>query len=143
MVSGVPSNAFMMKIVVGDDDIDMQGHVSNLEIVRWMSRAAWAHSTSLGFDEVKYREIGGWFVVRRHEIDYLAPAVEGDRLALWTWPSGLGKVTAERKHHLVRESDGAVIARGVNMWAYIGIESGRPVRMPNDIRDAFDPTRFV
>ena len=143
MADEVPINAFVMEVTVGDDDIDMQGHVSNLEIVRWMSRVAWAHSTALGFDEVKYQELGGWFVVRRHEIDYLAPAVAGDRLVLSTWPSGLKRVTAERRHHLVRASDGAVVARGFNVWAYIGIDSGRPTRMPQNVREAFDPSRFV
>lgn len=82
-------------------------------------------------------------MVKRHEIDYLAPAYEGEELLQWTWPSAAGRSAAERRHLIRREADGAVIARGFNRWAYVDIATGRPARMPPEVLAAFDPAKFV
>lgn len=139
----IPANAFRLSLTVADEDIDAQGHVSNVTIVKWMSRAAWEHSRSLGFDLDTYNQLGAWFVVRRHEIDYHAPANLGDKLIVHTWPSGLGKATAERRHVIQRSADGALIARGLNVWAFIDQQTGRPRRIPDSARQAFDPAKFT
>ena len=137
------SRPFAWEIAVTDADIDAQGHVGNVTIVDWMSRAAWAHSRSLGWGLDDYQRLGGWFVVRRHEVDYHAAAYSGDQLVCYTWPSGLNKATAQRCHRIVRPLDGGLIAEGRNTWAYLDRDSGRPVRIPAELRQAFDPARFI
>ena len=49
-----------------------------------MRELAKAHSAAVGFDHAAYVTVGG-AVVRKHEIEYLAPALEGDELQLITW----------------------------------------------------------
>jgi len=134
-----PANAFVMPIQVVGDDVDEQGHVSNVTVVKWMSRAAYAHSAAMGWDLDRYRDVGAWFVVRRHEIDYHRFALAGDRLTLATWPSELGKATAERRHVIRRTSDDALIATGLNIWAFVDAATGRPRRIPDAARQAFAP----
>lgn len=141
-MSDVPGSAFKLDLTVSDDDIDAQGHVSNVTIVKWFSRAAWLHSKSLGYDLGRYRELGAWFVVRRHEIDYHRSAVLGEALTLHTWPSQLGKATAERRYRLVHAAGGELVAAGLTLWAYIDIETGRPRRIPAAVADAFDPANW-
>lgn len=133
---------FTLPIEVTEEDIDAQRHVSNVRIVAWMSRLAWRHSCALGYDMAQWHVIGGWFVVRRHEVDYHASAVLGDRLLGITWPSKIGRVTAERRHQIRRLSDGRLIAEGLNVWAYVDIQTGRPARIPRAVADAFDPAHF-
>ena len=133
---------FLLEITVGEEDIDAQNHASNVTVVKWMSRAAWAHSRALGWDLEAYRQIGGWWVVRRHEIDYLASARLGESLICATWPSGLGKATAERRHVIYRPADEAIIARGLNVWAFVDMQSARPRRIPPGLRKTFHPDRF-
>lgn len=135
-------NPFRVELTVVEGDIDAQGHVSNVRVLDWMNQAAIAHSEALGFDVPRYREVGGIFVVRRHEIDYLAPAYEGEELVLFTWPSGRRRAIAERRHEL-RKADGTVVARGLNQWVYVDIETGRPKAMPPEVVEAFDPENFV
>ncbi|MGE0707188.1 MAG: acyl-CoA thioesterase [Planctomycetota bacterium] len=138
-----PPNAFRFEIEVVEADIDAQGHVSNVRVLDWMNQAAIAHSEALGFDVPRYREVGGIFVVRRHEIDYLAPAYLGQRLVLHTWPCGrVRRSLAERRHHLVRAEDGQVVAQGLNQWVYVDIESGRPRTMPPEVLATFDPAQW-
>ena len=76
----VPPNAFQMDFDVLPTDIDAQNHANNVRVVDWMNTAAVEHSNQLGFDVPRYQEIGGIFVVRRHEIDYISPSFEGERL---------------------------------------------------------------
>ena len=139
----VPSKAFVWPIRVERDAIDAQGHASNVAILSWMNQAAWEHSRALGWDVAQYRELGGWFVVRRHEIDYHGRAMEGDALQCMTWPTGLAKATAERRHVVIRPADQVVVAKGMNVWAYVDAESARPRRIPPALREAFDPAKFA
>lgn len=138
-----PRNAFVWEVTVEPDDIDGQGHASNVCVVKWMNSAAWEHSKALGWDIEQYRQLGGWFVVRRHEIEYHRPSLLGDVLRCVTWPCGLAKATAERRHRILRGSDGALIAEGVNLWAYIDAATARPLRIPEVLRESFDPAKFV
>jgi len=137
-----PPGAFSIKLTVTAADIDALEHVSNVKVVDWMNQAAVEHSNAVGFDVARYREVGGVFVVRRHEIDYLVSAVLGDELVATTWPSLLGKASAERRHEIKRVKDGVVIARGFNVWAFVAFKTGRPVRIPPEVLAAFDPSRF-
>jgi acyl-CoA thioester hydrolase len=143
MPSAAPVNAFAMPITVDQAAIDMQGHASNVEVLRWISRAAWAHSRALGWDEQAYRRLGAWFVVRRHEIDYLTSAQLGDELIVHTWPSAAGKASAERRHLIVRPADCAIIARALNVWALGDIVTGRPRRRPAELKASFNPAHFL
>lgn len=138
----IPDNAFRWPVAVSESDIDGLGHASNVAIVGWISRAAWEHSKALGYGLEAYREIGGVFVVRRHEIDYRAQARLHDELICYTWPSALAKATAERRHRILRPADGTLIAEAYNVWAYLDMDSGRPKRIPAAIRDTFDPALF-
>lgn len=135
-------NPFRVDRTVVADDIDAQGHVSNVRVLDWMNQAAIAHSEALGFDVPRYREIGGIFVVRRHELDYLAPAYEGEALVLFTWPSARKRVIAERRHEL-RKADGTLVARGLNQWVFVDTETGKPKSMPPEVVEAFDPGNFL
>ncbi|MCO5166722.1 MAG: acyl-CoA thioesterase [Planctomycetes bacterium] len=130
-----PPTAFTLRLRVTRDDLDAQGHVSNVRVVDWMNRAAIAHSEAVGLDLARYRQLGGTFVVRRHEIDYLAPAFEGDEVVACTWAISCRRATAERRHE-VRRADGRVLARGFNLWAWVDL-TGRPARMPAEVETAF------
>lgn len=130
--------AFALRLVVGPEDIDAQGHVSNVRVVDWLNRAAIAHSEAVGLDLARYRALGGTFVVRRHEIDYLAPAFEGDEVVVHTWVVSCRRARAERRHEMRRASDGRALARGFNVWAWVDLE-GRPARMPAEVEAAFAP----
>jgi acyl-CoA thioester hydrolase len=142
MSGEIPAGAYEHAVLVTAAHIDPQGHASNVAILGWLVDAAVAHSAALGFDLAAYRRIGGVFVVRRHEIDYLAPALAGDHVTVHTWPSSIDKATAERCYVAVRDG-GCVIARGRTLWAFVTLDGQRPQRIPAELRATFDPAQFV
>src|SRR5260370_7167438 len=75
---------YLDEVAVDPAHIDELGHAGNLEYLRWVLEAALAHSTHLGLDQAAYLARGQAWVVRRHEIDYLRPAIAGDRLRIET-----------------------------------------------------------
>ena len=63
-------------------------HVNNVHYLQWLENVAWAHSSALGMRQEDYTRLGHGMVVRRHELDYVAPALLGDRVLLGTWIVG-------------------------------------------------------
>ena len=94
-----------------------------------------AHSVSLGWDHAAYRAFGSVFMVRRHEIDYVAQVTLGQTISAETWVSEWKQASCIRSTELLR--DGKVVARAATTWAFISLTSGRPQRIPDDIRGLF------
>ena len=128
------SREHTIEVTAQPADIDENGHVSNLVYLRWVLDVAIAHSEAVGWAHPRYLEHGAVFVVRRHEIDYLAAAMEGDRVQLTTHVEGWSAATSVRKTRIVRE--GKDLARCVTTWAFVGL-NGRPRRIAPEIVEAF------
>jgi acyl-CoA thioester hydrolase len=135
-----------MEIHAQAADIDDLNHVSNLVYLRWVQDVATAHSAALGYDIEAYREMGAVFVIRRHEIDYLRSAMLGDRIMLRTWIDTWKAVSSVRLTSIVRvggpgdapgEEGDVELARARTTWAFVSTDSGRPVRIPEDLRNRF------
>jgi acyl-CoA thioester hydrolase len=131
------SSVYNERIVVGRDAIDELGHASNVAWVRWVQDAAKAHSARSGFDYARYVELGAVFVVRRHELDYLGSALEGDELDVETFIESWGAASSVRRTIVTRARDGQVMLRASTLWALVSMVNGRPRRIPEVVRDAF------
>jgi acyl-CoA thioester hydrolase len=131
------SPSFTLRFVAPEADVDELGHVSNVAYVRWIQEVAKAHSAAVGLDFAEYRRLGGVFVVRRHEVDYLLSVLGGDAVVLTTHIADMRGASSERRTVITRESDGREVARAVTSWAFIAIEGARPRRIPSEILAAF------
>jgi acyl-CoA thioester hydrolase len=126
---------FAIPITPAPADIDELGHVSNLVYLRWVQDVAMAHSRSVGWDFSRYRELGAAFMVRRHEIDYVAQVTLGQTLRGETWVESWRAASCIRRTELVHA--GKVVARAATTWALIGLDSGRPQRIPKELAELF------
>src|SRR5215468_4079345 len=126
---------FAIPILPTPDDIDDLGHVSNLVYLRWVADVAMAHSRARGWDIPRYHALGAAFMVRRHEIDYIAQVTLGQELRAETWVDSWRAASCIRKTELLR--DGTVVARAATTWAMIGLASGRPQRIPEELLASF------
>ena len=133
-----PENPFAIRLRATDADIDELGHVSNLVYVRWVQEVAQAHSTARGWDLAAYQRLGAVFVVRKHEIEYLASVQRGEEIELTTWISSWRGPSAQRHTRMRRVSDGRDVARALTHWVLVSMPEGRPRRIPPELVDAFD-----
>jgi acyl-CoA thioester hydrolase len=127
---------FLLRVRAEPADIDGLGHVSNLVYLRWVLEAALAHSTAKGLDEAAYKTRGQGWVVRRHEIDYVRAAFAGDELVVETRVASVAAASSTRRTRILR--DGELLARAATNWAYVDFGSGRPMRIPEEVKSLFE-----
>jgi acyl-CoA thioester hydrolase len=127
---------FLLRVRAEPADIDGLGHVSNLVYLRWVLEAALAHSTAKGLDEAAYKARGQGWVVRRHEIDYVRTAFAGDELVVDTRVATVTAASSTRRTRIVR--GGELLARASTNWAYVDFKSGRPIRIPEEVKSLFE-----
>ena len=135
MLEALPT--FTLTATVKDTDIDELGHASNIAYVRWLQDVAVAHSTAVGLSYEAYGRIGGVFVIRRQEIDYLRPCLRGESLELRTRVCNVAAAKVQRETHVVRISDDVMLAKGLTTWGFVDTTQGRPIRIPDEVRVAF------
>lgn len=126
-----------LDVLVMPSDIDEMEHANNVCYIRWMQEAAIAHSTANGWATPRYIELGGSWFARRHTVEYLQPAFEGERLIVRTWVADWKAVRSTRKYKFIRPRDGALIATAETCWAFVNLATGRPVKIPESIRECF------
>lgn len=78
-------NVHELTVTVPAEAIDVMGHVNNTEYLRFMEQIAWHHTTQLGLGWDLYQKLNRGMVARHTEVDYLAPAFEGENLKIGTW----------------------------------------------------------
>jgi len=125
---------FEISVAVMPADIDEQNHVNNTVYLRWVQEVATAHWQGIASSEAQ-GEIA--WVVLRHEIDYKAPACLDDEIVLRTWVGKATRLTFERFTEILRRSDGQLLSKARTLWCPINAQTGRPVRVPAEVREQF------
>lgn len=121
---------FEQAIVATEADIDELGHVNNAVWVQWIQTVAVAHWAAVA--DAGHVDAYFWVVVR-HEIDYLRAAFAGDRIVARTWVGEAPKGARFDRHMEFIRADGKVCVRAKTQWAIIDKASGRPIRVPPDV----------
>lgn len=125
---------FELPIRVEAADIDELGHVNNVTYLRWVQDAAVAHWTAMAPSEELARL---FWIVLRHEIDYLHPTRLEDRIAARTWVGTASRVRFERHTEIVRVADGRVLARARTLWCPIDAATRKPTAVSAEVRARF------
>ncbi len=129
------SNIFEYTINVTHEHIDELDHVNNVVYVQFMQEVANnKHWHSVALSELEKKLV---WVVRRHEIDYLHPAILNDVLLLRTWTGDHSTVSWERHYEIVRISDQKKIITAKSIWVLLDKLTNRPVRIPDAILNRF------
>jgi acyl-CoA thioester hydrolase len=128
------SAVFEITVAVLPEDIDEQNHVNNAVYLRWVQEVATAHWRAVASAQAQGSI--GW-VVLRHEIDYQAPACLGEQIVLRTWVGKASRLRFERFTEIRRSSDRQLLSNARTLWCPINAQTGRPARLPPDVREQF------
>jgi acyl-CoA thioester hydrolase len=121
---------FEMDFIAGPEHIDELGHVNNAVWVQWIQQVAVAHWDLVA--EPAHKDPYYWVVVR-HEIDYLRAAHAGDRIIARTWVGDAPQGARFDRFVEFTGIDGKVCVRARTEWAIIDKALGRPVRVPAEV----------
>lgn len=123
---------------VASADIDELGHANNVVWIRWINDAAFSHACEVGLGPEQCRALDAVWVVRRHDIEYLRPAFDGQTIECFTWPESVRGATSVRR--TLFRCDDRVLARAETTWALLTMSTGKPRRVPREMMAAY---RFV
>jgi acyl-CoA thioester hydrolase len=122
--------AFEMTFTAAREDIDELGHVNNAVWVRWMEEVATTHWRKAA--EAAHQDLYYWVVVR-HEVDYLRAAHEGDQVIARTWVGDAPQGARFDRYMEFTGPDGKICVRAKTQWAIIDKALGRPIRVPPEV----------
>ena len=128
---------YRYELTVPREAEDQNGHVNNVEYLRWMQNAAIEHSVTAGCTDAT-RAIGATWVVRLHKIEYLKPAFAGDRVVVMTWVSNVRRVQSLRKYRIIRPADKTLLAEGETDWVFVDAQKGTLRSIPKEVKATFD-----
>ena len=129
---------FVIEVKVVADDIDDYGHANNAVYLRWLDAIAWAHAEAVGIGRQGHLEVRRGMAAHRTELQYVAPAMLGDRLLVGDWiVYNDQRLRAWRRFQIVRPSDGATLLRALTQYVCIDLDTGRPRRLPEAYRENY------
>ena len=123
-----------IRVDVTGADIDVQNHVNNVVYLRWVQEVAIAHWEAAATEAMR---ASTFWVVRRHELEYLSPALPGDGITVRTWVGAATAATFERHTEILRSADGKLLAKARSVWCVLDPASGRPRRIERELREQF------
>lgn len=106
-------------------DMDENGHVNNIVIVRWLQEVATAHWAAVAPADAQARFV---WVISRHEIDYRAPSFAGEELTAETWGENPKGARFDRCTRITGP-DGGLRAEARTTWVIMDRELKRPARL--------------
>ena len=121
---------FELTLTAGPEHIDELGHVNNAVWVQWIQQVAVAHWDKVAPEHL--RQAYYWVVVR-HEIDYLRAAHQGDLVTARTFVGDKPQGARSERFVEFTGADGKVCVRSRTQWAIIDKASGRPIRVPPEV----------
>ena len=126
--------AFEMLITATDADVDELGHVNNAVWVRWIQDVATTHweATAPAAHQAAY-----FWVVIRHEIDYLRAVLPGETVTARTWVPDPPRGAKFDRHIEFVGADGKPRVRSVTTWAMVERATGRVARVPKEVAAPF------
>jgi acyl-CoA thioester hydrolase len=120
--------SYSHKIRVRKSDLDRLNHVNNVVYLQWVNDISEKHWNLLA-DEILRKKY--FWVVLRHEIDYLSQAVFGDEITVVTWVGSSKGVRSIR--HVEMFIGEKPLVRASSTWCLIDAETLRPTRIREDV----------
>jgi acyl-CoA thioester hydrolase len=134
-----PVGAFTLRKRVEWRDIDSLHHLNNAAYFNYLEDCAREVSRQLGWPSNRLLAAKIAMVIRRQLIDYKLPVPLDDEVDISTWLYDVRRFSAMRYYKLTRVSDGAMIAQAQAQWVSVNTETGKPIRVPEQMLADFAP----
>ncbi|MEN8124033.1 MAG: thioesterase family protein [Bacteroidota bacterium] len=126
----VPNNSvsFHHSFFVKLEDIDELNHVNNVVYLKWINEISGKHWGILSTEEINKKY---FWVVLRHEIDYLRSAKLNDEITVYTWVGESSGVKSIRHVHIYKGD--TLLVKAQTTWCLMDTKTLRPTRINQEI----------
>ena len=120
---------------------DLVNHISNIEIVRWIDRAAELALIAAGWSYQDLLKTRSMFFVARHEIDYRSEALPDETFLIATWVRDIRRVKSWRDTLIwaIRKGNPEVVCTASTLWVHVDLDTRKPTRIPDEMSEALLP----
>ncbi len=127
-------NEFLWPVRVYYEDTDSGGVVYYANYLKYMERARTEYLRHFGFEQDELiREQGVIFAVRSIQADYLLPARFNDQLQVGVKIAKLGRASLSFEQEIIRDTDGALLCKGLVKVASLDARGFRTCAIPEQI----------
>jgi acyl-CoA thioesterase FadM len=134
-----PEGTFRLSRLVEWRDVDVTGRVATAALASLAEDAGIRVCAAHEWPMTCCADEGFGVVLRRHEIELGVPMGLDHELEICTWASDKKRSMAIRHYLLRRVTDGAIAARFRSLYIWVSLESGRPIRIPQEFLASFAP----
>lgn len=129
---------FESELTVRPDDIDMYRHVHSSRYLDYVLAAR--------FDQMErcyqmpmseFAKLGYGWVVAATQLNFRRPLVLGDRMTVRCWIEKFSLIGLRLQFEIDRRPDGKRSCDGWFDYVMVSVETGRPVRIPDVIREKY------
>ena len=120
---------------------EVVAHISNIEFVRWIDRAAECALSAAGWSYHDLLKSNLMFFVARHEIDYRQEVLADEDLLIATWVRDVRRVKSWRDTVIWRTTSSGpeVVCTASTLWVQVDLTTRRPRRMLADMIQRLQP----
>jgi acyl-CoA thioester hydrolase len=134
-----PPGVFAVRRRVDWGDLDMARRVGDVTLLEFVEACGFGVIAAHGWPAARMAAQGFAIILRRHQIENLAPAALDDELEIATWASNVKRVSSTRHYTIRRVRDGTLLTRVDTLGVWVDLKSGRPIRIPSDFLADFAP----
>ena len=128
---------FTVEFRVRSYELDSYGHVNNATYLNYLEYARMTALLEKNFSLKSMREKGYVVVIRRVEIDYKFPLFMNDEVLVKTYTSESRNTSGTFIQEIHNQTHGRMAAEARVTWVFTNL-SGKPIPIPQEIRDAFE-----
>jgi len=113
-------------------ELDSFNHVNNAVYFNYIEQALEEAMIEIGYPVERLREMGIFIFLRNVEIDFLAPASNGDNLEIVSWLADMKRVRGTWQHEIYNADTGKLLVRTFTTSAFLD-RDGKPIKAPDEI----------
>lgn len=131
---------FEFKTRVSYDDIDENLALTIRGAMGMMQEAAIIHSDRVGYSVNDVQKTQVIWMLVQWRIQMCGKVYWNDPVTVRTWPRTMDRATSERDFEIV-DGKGHTVARGESVWVLVSARTGRIIRIPPEVSQAYDLTQ--
>lgn len=133
------THLFTAHFYIRQYELNSHGELPNSTLQRLFQETATLATRNAGYDVRYHAERESIWVVHQMTLEHLRPIRYPDELAIDTWLSDAQKVRTHREYRARNAATGEIVARGRAHWVHLHAKSLRPLRIPQELFDQFQP----
>jgi YbgC/YbaW family acyl-CoA thioester hydrolase len=135
---GLVYSKFESELAVRPDDIDMYQHVHSSRYLDYVLAARFDQmERCYGMPMAEFQKLGFGWVIASTQMNFRYPLVLGDLMTVRCWIEKFTLIGLRLQFQIDRRPDGKRACDGWFDYVMISVETGRPVRIPEVVRQKY------